>query len=201
MPQCDFSHYSQFNARIALNGCFNLRSKTFVYKCWKSTETGSNICWCCWKWKIQLRSPWLFFPHNKSSRCNLISVMIVRLKTTKCIDKWTIPKWGRKKNTSQGIFWGKDVLAAAAIRHVQRASVSVVKINCQEKRALQYMVFVACPLCGRKLWPTIPPVGVLLECYLIAQLMTFVLVFGFLYWALSVNKFVAQHWVNVQHVW
>ena len=50
MPQCDFSHYSQFNARIALNGCFNLRSKTFVYKCWKSTETGSNVCWCCWWW-------------------------------------------------------------------------------------------------------------------------------------------------------
>ena len=45
-----------------------------------------------------------------------------------------------EKNTSQGIFWGKDVLAAAAIRHVQRASVSVVKINCQEKRALQYGV-------------------------------------------------------------
>ena len=38
MPQCDFSHYSQFNARIALNGCFNLRSKTFVCKYCKSTD-------------------------------------------------------------------------------------------------------------------------------------------------------------------
>ena len=56
------------------------------------------------KWKIQLRSPWLFFPHNKSSRCNLISVMIVRLKTTKCIDKWTIPMWGRKKIRARGFF-------------------------------------------------------------------------------------------------
>ena len=61
------------------------------------------------KWKIQLRSPWLFFPHNKSSRCNLISVMIVRLKTTKCIDKWTIPMWGRKKIRARGFFLGKDV--------------------------------------------------------------------------------------------
>ena len=49
---------------------------------------------------------------------------------------------GGKKYEPGGFFLGKDVLAAAAIRHVQRASVSVVKINCQEKRALQYMVFV-----------------------------------------------------------
>ena len=70
--------------------------------------------------------------------CNLISVMIVRLKTTKCIDKWTISMWGWKKRRARGFFEG--ILAAGAIRHVQCASVPVVNINCQDKSSLRYGV-------------------------------------------------------------
>ena len=78
MHQCEFSHYSQFNARIALNGCFNLRSKTFVCKYCKSTD-------------IVLQS---HISHDCPAKNNQMH--------------WQVNHFNVRveKKTSQGIFWG-----------------------------------------------------------------------------------------------